>query len=86
MTSRNITQNVPDALRRHNALEHYSWSRGRNGGFFSEYGVGEPLSQYKKGGYHPIDIGDTLLDERYTIVNKVGWGRDAITWLAKDSR
>ena len=46
----------------------------------------EPLSQYKRGGYHPLGIGDTLLEGRYTIINKLAWGKDAITWLAKDSR
>ncbi len=65
------------------------WNRQREGDLFVRKRgrvFEEPLSQYKHGGYHPVVIGDTLLDGRYTLMNKLAWGKDAITWLAKISR
>lgn len=61
----------------------WTWGRDREGDFFCVYG--EPLVQYRNGGYHPVHIRDTLHEGRYTIINKLGWGRDGTVWLAKDS-
>lgn len=44
----------------------------------------EPLERYRKGGYHPIHLGDTLKDGRYKILHKLGWGGYATVWLARD--
>jgi serine/threonine protein kinase len=43
----------------------------------------ERLDYYKRGGYHPIRIGDHL-SERYRIVHKLGHGSFSTIWLAKD--
>ena len=64
----------------------WTWERHREGDFFCRYVLGEPLIQYKNGGYHPVHLGDTLHEGRYTIINKLSWGRDNTTWLAMDSR
>ncbi|PWY93734.1 kinase-like protein [Aspergillus sclerotioniger CBS 115572] len=45
----------------------------------------ERLDYYVPGGYHPINLGDQLHANRYTIVDKLGFGRSATTWLAEDS-
>ena len=45
----------------------------------------EPLLLYEDGGYHPVHLGDTMREKRYTIARKLGWGRRATVWLAKDS-
>ena len=44
----------------------------------------EDQSQYKKGGYHPTEIGDLLLN-RYLIKKKIGWGQFSTVWLCFDS-
>ncbi|GAD91861.1 protein kinase domain protein [Paecilomyces variotii No. 5] len=38
---------------------------------------------YCAGGYHPITIGDHLID-RYDVVHKLGFGTYSKTWLARD--
>ncbi|PCH37725.1 kinase-like protein [Wolfiporia cocos MD-104 SS10] len=45
----------------------------------------EPLRRYRHGGYHPVHIGDTLEQRRYTIVRKLGWGAYSTVWLARDA-
>lgn len=44
----------------------------------------EDLEDYKPGGYHPIHIGDTFSNGRYTTVRKLGWGHFSTVWLARD--
>lgn len=46
----------------------------------------EDLEDYRPGGYHPVNIGDTFNSERYLIVRKLGWGHFSTVWLAKDKR
>jgi serine/threonine-protein kinase SRPK3 len=44
----------------------------------------EDQSEYKQGGYHPVHIGERYLN-RYTIIQKLGWGQFSTVWLAKDN-
>ncbi|GBC00321.1 hypothetical protein RclHR1_03810010 [Rhizophagus clarus] len=46
----------------------------------------EDFEDYCKGGYHPVKIGDTFNDGRYTVVRKLGWGHFSTVWLARDNR
>ncbi|KAJ3494074.1 hypothetical protein NMY22_g20126 [Coprinellus aureogranulatus] len=46
----------------------------------------EDWEDYVKGGYHPVKIGDTFSEGRYTVVRKLGWGHFSTVWLAKDSK
>ncbi|KAL5511950.1 SKY1_2 [Sanghuangporus vaninii] len=46
----------------------------------------EDWEDYVKGGYHPVHIGDTFSDGRYTVVRKLGWGHFSTVWLARDNR
>ena len=41
----------------------------------------EGMPDYKIGGYHPIHVGEILLD-RYVIIQKLGWGHFTVVWLA----
>lgn len=41
----------------------------------------EDPADYKKGGYHPVQIGD-LLAGKYKILSKLGWGYFSTVWLA----
>lgn len=43
----------------------------------------EPPGRYLPGGYHPIYIGD-VLNHRYHVVHKLGFGSYSTTWLARD--
>ena len=45
----------------------------------------EGLEDYKIEGYHPVHIGEILL-ERYIIMQKLGYGHFSTAWLALDSK
>jgi serine/threonine-protein kinase SRPK3 len=46
----------------------------------------EPLSKYETGGFHPLCLGETLHDGRYTVRHKLGWGGFSTVWLAWDNQ
>ncbi|KAL4945101.1 hypothetical protein BDV06DRAFT_219633 [Aspergillus oleicola] len=46
----------------------------------------EALSRYKPGGYHPVALGDTFKNGRYTVHHKLGWGGFSTVWLAHDGK
>ncbi|KAH7097924.1 kinase-like protein [Auriculariales sp. MPI-PUGE-AT-0066] len=46
----------------------------------------EDAAEYRIGGYHPVRIGDTFAQGRYTVVRKLGWGHFSTVWLARDGR
>lgn len=45
----------------------------------------ERLEKYRPGGYHPIAIGD-ILQTRYRVVHKLGYGTYSTTWLCRDDQ
>jgi serine/threonine protein kinase len=49
-----------------------------------EYSDVEDEEDYRRGGYHPIQIGDQLKDDRYIILRKLGWGHFSTVWLCWD--
>ena len=51
----------------------------------SNTSVDEGLEDYKPDGYHPVHIGEILL-ERYVIMQKLGYGHFSTAWLALDSK
>ncbi|CAI5534462.1 unnamed protein product [Closterium sp. Naga37s-1] len=44
----------------------------------------EGTDDYKRGGYHPVKIGDSFRNGRYRVVKKLGWGHFSTVWLAWD--
>lgn len=44
----------------------------------------EDVERYCAGGYHPVLLWD-VLDERYRVTHKLGWGSTATVWLARDT-
>ncbi|KAI9651543.1 MAG: hypothetical protein M1829_002693 [Trizodia sp. TS-e1964] len=44
----------------------------------------EKLSQYKPGGLHPVCLGDSFQQGRFTMHHKLGWGGFSTVWLAWD--
>lgn len=45
----------------------------------------EDVSDYKKGGYHPVQPGEKYKNGRYTVMRKLGWGHFSTVWLAQDN-
>ena len=46
----------------------------------------ESVEGYRPGGYHPLHLGDSLLDGRYLVLRKLGHGSYSTAWLARDQR
>lgn len=44
----------------------------------------ESDSEYNKGGYLPVQIGDTFNKKRYRVLQKLGWGHFSTVWLCHD--
>ncbi|KAJ8683795.1 hypothetical protein QAD02_019587 [Eretmocerus hayati] len=51
--------------------------------YSSEDDEQEDSSDYCKGGYHPVKIGDLFLN-RYHVTRKLGWGHFSTVWLCWD--
>lgn len=45
----------------------------------------EDSEDYRKGGYHPVAVGETYKNGRYEVVRKLGWGHFSTVWLSKDT-
>ncbi|ORZ13076.1 kinase-like domain-containing protein [Absidia repens] len=45
----------------------------------------EDINDYKQGGYHVVQVGDSFYNGRYIIDSKMGWGYFSTVWLAKDT-
>lgn len=45
----------------------------------------EDESDYRHGGYHKIEPGDLLNNDRYRAIKKLGWGHFSIVWLCWDN-
>jgi serine/threonine-protein kinase SRPK3 len=37
------------------------------------------------GGYHPVSLGDSFMNDRYRVVRKLGWGHFSTVWLCEDT-
>jgi serine/threonine-protein kinase SRPK3 len=46
----------------------------------------ENVQEYRLGGYHPLHLRDSLLDGRYLVLRKLGYGSYSTTWLAHDRK
>lgn len=46
----------------------------------------EDVEKYRRGGFHPIHLADTLNDGRYHILHKLGYGGFSTAWLARDEQ
>ncbi|GLC46377.1 hypothetical protein PLESTB_001768700 [Pleodorina starrii] len=45
----------------------------------------EGTEDYKKGGYHPVSVGEKYKSGRYTVLRKLGWGHFSTVWLVHDA-
>lgn len=46
----------------------------------------EWAEEYRPGGYHPIQFGDTFNNGRYRVIRKLGDGSFSTVWLAVDKQ
>ena len=46
----------------------------------------EGTEDYKRGGYHAVQIGDTFKNGVYVVQSKLGWGHFSTVWLAWDTQ
>lgn len=46
----------------------------------------EGTEDYRKGGYHAVQIGDSFKGGAYVVQSKLGWGHFSTVWLAWDTR
>lgn len=44
----------------------------------------EDAHDYKRGGYHPVKIGDSF-NNTYQVLQKLGWGHFSTVWLCSDT-
>lgn len=44
----------------------------------------EKISRYRPGGFHPVALGNTFNQGRYTVVHKLGYGGFSTVWVAYD--
>jgi len=51
----------------------------------SDQSEDEGIPDYKIGGYHPVHLGE-VMNDRYIIVQKLGWGHFSTVWLARDRK
>ncbi|EGR51866.1 uncharacterized protein TRIREDRAFT_55719 [Trichoderma reesei QM6a] len=49
----------------------------------SEEDVDEGRAAYRPGGFHPVYIGD-IFNDRWKVLNKIGYGRYSTVWLVRD--
>ena len=48
-----------------------------------EEDIDEGRAAYRPGGFHSVYIGD-VFDERWKVLNKIGYGRYSTVWLVRD--
>ena len=46
----------------------------------------EDIGEYRPGGYHPLDLVDSLHEGRYLVLHKHCYGSYSTTWLARDGK
>ncbi|CRK32191.1 hypothetical protein BN1723_003855 [Verticillium longisporum] len=56
-----------------------------DGPLYEHINVVERLDGYRPGGYHPVQLNDKL-QERYSIIEKLGYGSYSTIWLARDEK
>jgi serine/threonine-protein kinase SRPK3 len=44
----------------------------------------ERETDYKIGGYHPVEIGEKFNNNKYVVVRKLGWGHFSTVWLCEN--
>ena len=64
-------------------MNHQMRSDDEDPAYSSEEEEQESREDYRRGGYHPVKIGDLFL-QRYHVIRKIGWGHFSTVWLCWD--
>lgn len=64
-------------------MNHQMRSDDDDPAYSSEEEEQESREDYRRGGYHPVKIGDLFL-QRYHVIRKIGWGHFSTVWLCWD--
>ena len=70
----------------HESEEHESEESDSEGLDSEESDSEEEVRDYKRGGFHPVKLGNRFSEKRYTIVEKMGNGRFSTVWMAWDAK
>jgi serine/threonine protein kinase len=46
----------------------------------------EWVEEYRPGGFHPVNLGDTFQDGQYKVIRKLGEGSYSTVWLVASTR
>jgi serine/threonine-protein kinase SRPK1 len=63
--------------------QHHQMRSDDDPAYSSEEEEQESREDYRRGGYHPVKIGDLFL-QRYHVIRKIGWGHFSTVWLCWD--
>src|SRR5271169_6855473 len=63
--------------------KRYSQSTGQPMSSKSKVVDMEAQKEYRVGGFHPVELGD-VLNARYRVLRKLGYGCYSTVWLAED--
>ncbi|KEG15468.1 serine/arginine-rich protein specific kinase SRPK [Trypanosoma grayi] len=75
-------QNIPDQSFDEADEDETDADQGGSGEDYSDT-ANERATEYRKGGYHPVAVGEVYHD-RYRVVKKLGWGYFSTVWLVWD--
>ncbi len=63
---------------------HHDGSSGSDEDYSDDDDEGE--DGYRPGGYHAVRIGDRFHNNRYVVIEKLGWGHFSTVWLCYDKK
>lgn len=53
---------------------------------FESRSQAEDFEDYKLDGYHPVSIGETFNNGKFTVIQKLGWGHFSTVWLINEKK
>lgn len=66
-------------------LEGHNFTRFPEQEVEAETSESEDEEDYREGGYHSVEIGETFKKGRYIVLQKLGWGHFSTVWLCFDA-
>ena len=73
----------PNSMKKHKPNDYMEEDDDPENSFSEEEDEEEGQEGYRKGGYHPVTVGE-IYNNRYEIIRKLGWGHFSTVWLARD--
>lgn len=80
--SSNVLKSYGGNVTNGDGVDHYANSSDED--YSDDEEEGE--ESYKPGGYHPVNIGDKFNNNRYTVIEKLGWGHFSTVWMCYDKK